>query len=290
VTEEERKNNQLEDLLSNTFSLTADTTVEEVMTAVRDDGIDTIEQLVERYLTVAKSNLDGRDRSHSMMERAFSDHLKTSETAVRPIEHRIPECALVIDGIEVEPADIVRFNDQPLHLVAASRRGVPCLIGFTDNRIEQALYARMLLNAIRPERDLRDGTWTGPGTQMETPSMPEPWRYTSVDVDNAAPEAFGQVRMFSDKNWGGDWFWLDAGRAYLRLSKVPRAQVLWYSSDWNDVISSQSWTDCNVAYYQDLNRGGNVLIMPRLLSSTHTANFRQYGWDNYASSVANFGP
>ncbi|MFI6291864.1 hypothetical protein ACIBEJ_09790 [Nonomuraea sp. NPDC050790] len=136
------------------------------------------------------------------------------------LSHRPPRIALVVDGVEYDPADITRFDGRPLTF-ALDETG-PTLHAFTDGR------------------HLRAAAWAAAQTRPR--------------VQAAARE----VQMFEHHHYGGDWFWLQAGYYWPNLA-VKRRGGWPTSPSWNDTISSMSTNDCHVAYYDHIDLGGDSL-------------------------------
>ncbi|WP_204070599.1 hypothetical protein, partial [Sphaerisporangium krabiense] len=119
---------------------------EDVLEVLRENGITTLEGLVRRGLSAP--------RSASPEPVGASAPLGPGEASGGPaapngrVTHRPPSMAVVVDGVEHDPADLVRFDGRPLHFVASHANGEPRLLAFTDDRpLRTALWVASLTRA-----------------------------------------------------------------------------------------------------------------------------------------------
>jgi hypothetical protein len=100
------------------------------------------------------------------------------------------------------------------------------------------------------------------------------------------PFNYGQVQMFQDIEWQGNWTWCAKGQQIPDLRQVSRDCTLWWCGDWNDQISSTAATESWVAYYWDIWYRGNVLWQQ---PNQAFDNLVPLGWNDQISSVWDTG-
>ena len=268
---------------SNTFP-TADLDEGNVVARLRERGITTVEQLVSHTL----SNLrEGQPRPAQLIGVEKRD-------SEEPITHTPPQIPVTIDGIEHDPRDISRFDGTPLHFIFSRLPdGQPSLQATSDGG--QLQVARLIWRALNP----LDWQPPGPTPPVSPPGQPPPqppgpgsyvWppgggtsgQPVSPPPPQQPPGDWGSVQMFSDVNYQGDWFWLNKGYEWARLSKVSRGTVLFFSGDWNDQISSIGWTGGPVTYYEHANFQGSSMTIP---PKQPTPELVTLGWNDRISSV-----
>jgi hypothetical protein len=253
---------------------------EKILMALSAEGVDTIPELIDRLLafqnSMPRKPHDGALPAGHALTRM--DRLQPGRTE---IVHRPPLVPLYVDGLAVEPADIVQFNGEALHFLVSKlpQEGEVVLNAFTGpdylNYLKGAHAASF--GVPEPTFPLPIGGacgWMGtqPCVTHPSPSMP--------------PFTLGQIQMFSDIEFKGDWFWLSAGYAYPDLRKVKRACTLWFCGDWNDVISSMAGTNTRVTYFTDINYGGSSYTIP---PNTPFHDLRTLGLNDTISSIINWG-
>lgn len=263
---------------------------QEVLAALREDGITTLEQLVSRTLQKMR---DGRSTPTPLIGPEDGD------TSV-PIVHGIPQMPVTIDGVEYDPNDVRRFDGTPLHfLFYRLRDGEPILQALTD---QSPLVSARLIGLYSRPTDWPPTPTPGSGMPGQAPpGVVGPGGYdwvnggknegttdgaTSssgriIESPPAPPGDYDSIQMFSDVNYEGDWCWLGRGRQYARLSDVSRNKVLFFSGDWNDQISSLGWTGGSVTYYEHAGFKGSTLD----LHGSPVPSLTEIGWNDRISSV-----
>ncbi|GII89177.1 hypothetical protein Ssi03_71670 [Sphaerisporangium siamense] len=240
---------------------------EDVLEVLRENGITTLDALVRHGLSAPRSASPEPVRASVPLGSAEAPGGSAAPNG--RVTHRPPSMAVVVDGVEHDPADLTRFDGRPLHFVASHANGEPRLLAFTD------------------DRPLRTALWVASLTRGRTPAS------TGVESAAGAPFTRGTVQMFEHHNFDGDWFWLEAGYWWPDLTRVHHGPF-WSRSDWNDTISSMSATDCNVTYYEHINGGGSSFFSPAYtgdpLGGHAWADLNAIGWNDRISSVTNWGP
>jgi hypothetical protein len=184
----------------------------------------------------------------------------------RAIVHRFPSVPLVLDGEPVPDAGTLKaYDGQALYYTPLrSAQGVT-LAAFTSREAMMAQAGAM-----------RAGV---PRTALAALS-----EHVCTSNPDSLPE---QVCFYEHIGEGGDVKCLAPARAYPNLLQVGRVKVgWWYTSDWNDVISSVSWCRWDVTLYEHIDYGGSQLFLP---AGCNTPNLVELGWNDRASSVVNWG-
>jgi hypothetical protein len=255
-----------------------------ILEGLRAEGVDTIPSLVDRLLAFQNSTQreprDGAVPAGTALARI--DRLQPGR---KEIVHRPPQVPLWVDGVAIEPADIVQFNGQELHFMVTKlpQEGKFVLNAFTGPDYLNYLkgsHAASFDASWPPFTQVPPG-WGGACGWMGTqPCVP------SVSPPGSPPFTFGQVQMFDDIEFRGNWFWLAAGYAYPDLRQVQRACTLWWCGDWNDVMSSMAGTNTRVTYFTDIHYLGSSYTIP---PNTPFHDLRTLGINDAVSSVINWG-
>lgn len=250
--------------------------VDEIITDFADRGIVSLEDYVRSTLAATAGGSDPNTHGDCLAR----DALRTSFTVAKdkPITHVPPAVQLTIDGVVYDPADIVRHNGTPLHFVAYGKT----LAAFTEPRIIKAAIADGDFGGIMHTMGLTVGPDGQPfyqigGSTGGSRHVTPPWQVN-----------YGSLKMFSDINWGGDWFWLEEGWAWRDLTRVWRNKVLFFHGDWNDVISSVTCTASAVTYYEHIHFQGSTLTIPGHQPQDSRPNLHTVGWGDRISSVAHW--
>ncbi|WP_049567614.1 hypothetical protein [Nonomuraea sp. SBT364] len=225
-------------------------TEDDVLAVLDEAGITTLESLVQRALATPPPA-----RPEPIDSLRLLGPAAPAPAADAPLSHRPPQVAVVVDGVEYDPADITRFDGQMLTFVAD---GSPDrILAYTD------------------DRPLRAAVWAASaiGRAEGQPAM------------GTRPPTIGQVQMFEHHFFAGDWFWLPASHGWRDLTEVRHGS--WPGSDWNDTISSTGATDCLVFYYEHHHYTGSRLWgTPNI----DIPDMERIGWNDRISSVENHGP
>ncbi|MFI9592920.1 hypothetical protein [Nonomuraea sp. NPDC052265] len=143
----------------------------DVLALLRDHGITTLEALV------AKAVRAPRSAPPVPMDPARA--LARPKPA-RPLTHPAPAMAVVVDGVEHDPADLARFDGRPLTY----------------------LYHPERLTALTDDTALNGALWA------------------SARLRDPRPATQGEVQMFEHVEYAGDWFWCPARLGYNDLTDV----------------------------------------------------------------------
>jgi hypothetical protein len=173
---------------------------------------------------------------------------------------------MVLDGRMLQdPEELSAYNGKPLYYTPISSNAGLALEAFTsrDQMFAEAKEIRGRLSEAAVEAQSGRICTTNPD------SLPE------------------QASFFEHVGERGDIRSLPPSRAYPDLTRVGRKKVgWWYTTDWNDVISSVSWCRWDVSLYEHINYGGSQLW---LRAGSNTPNLVQLGWNDRASAIVNWG-
>ena len=276
--------------------------------AFNDDGIDDLEGLAEYMLKRIKKDFDVGKNEPRLIDFAPLGK-RTPQDVASGIVHVAPEVPFVLDGVAYDPKDINRFDGQALvfiPIVAAD--GKAWLQLFHENIgevIASYFQVRQLAALINPNDFSIPGLppptppGTPPGQQPPGgpvlvgcgyPGLPPcgqsqqpPPGPTPPPREPNPPITWGQVQMFDDADYAGNWLWLAKGYMWKDLTRVSRGG--WFGGDWNDEISSLSSTNTSCIYCEHINLEGSKLFVG---PNTPKHNLEVFGWNDRISSVWNF--
>ncbi|MBF9253587.1 hypothetical protein I2I11_09815 [Pontibacter sp. 172403-2] len=238
---------------------------------------------------------------------------RTPQEIARNIVHRTPEVPFILDGVTYDPTDINRFNGQALlfmPIVAADgSKWLQLFHDETSSVLAGYFQVRQIATILYPADFTLPGvsnpTPPGqpPGTsnpndpppinigvgcggitgipcgQSQPPSQPPPQHH-----EPAPPVNWGQVQMFDDADYEGNWFWLAKDFMWTDLTRVSRGG--WFGGDWNDAISSLASTNTSCIYCEHVNLEGSKLVLG---PNNPVPHLSALGWNDRISSVLNFG-
>jgi hypothetical protein len=242
----------------------------EAIEALRAEGVDTVEGLVDRLLAF-RHPLPRLTRGESVLART-----EAQPATLENIYYQPPQVPLYVDGVSVDPADISRFNGQVLNFVVTKST----LHAFTGNdhiTFLKGAYADSLASRSSLATAMRYPMTAAAGPRAST---------TADLLTFDCPFSYGQVQMFQDIDYGNNWFWLGANSVDQDLRFIERGCFLWWCGDWNDQISSMGATDTKVIYYWDINFSGPTLTVYPYFC---VPDLRVYGWNDEISSIWNVG-
>jgi hypothetical protein len=173
---------------------------------------------------------------------------------------------MALDGRMLQdPEELSAYNGKPLYYTPVRSNAGLALAAFTsrDRMFAEAKEIRGRLSEVAVQAQSEHICTSNPD------SLPE------------------QARFFEHVGEHGDIRSLPPSRAYPDLTRVGRKKVgWWYTTDWNDVISSVSWCRWDVSLYEHINYGGSQLWLP---AGCNTPNLVQLGWNDRASAIVNWG-
>lgn len=186
--------------------------------------------------------------------------------APRPLIHRPTRLLVAVDGQPLDkPEAIASYNGTPLYYTPLHQDSGLALVAFTSRTL-------MLAEAKRQAEQLAQ---RGVQPAFEHICQQPPYNL---------PE---QACFYEHINQGGAWLCVPPGKAYSDLTRVGRTKVVvGYTSYWNDVISSVSWSRWHVSLYENIRYGGSELLLP---AGCNTPDLGVLGWNDRASSLVNWG-
>jgi len=231
----------------------------------------------------------------------------TPQDVARAITHVVPRIPFILDGVAFEPKDISRFNGRALIFTPLVQPdGSTGLQVFHDEVrpiLAGYLQTRQIASLLFPNDfpPIPGPPIPGPPNPPGTPSGQHDYpplvgcggitgiacgqsQQPSVPTPPLVPGTFGQVQMFDDSNYSGNWFWLAKSYMWNDLTRVSRGGF--FGGDWNDEISSLAYTDTNCIYSEHINHEGSTLLIgPNMPIS----DLSLLGWNDRISSVWNYG-
>jgi hypothetical protein len=236
------------------------------------DGVDTVPKLVDRLLDLQESQLR-KPHPGAVPTATVLAKMGVPSPGLKKIVHRPPKIPLYVDGVLLDPADISRFNGQPLHFVVGAKNpveGKPVLQAFTGSDYLNFLKATYIASLVT--QDLCPG---------EKPCyvVPPPHPNPNLPGTHNVVQACDEIEYFGEVLDVYPGFSLPDLRNLYRL--FP------FRGNWNDCINSVRPCYNNiVTFFSDINFGGNQLTLPRGYAAPDLA---WWGWNNTISSVTNWG-
>jgi hypothetical protein len=278
-------------------------TKEALVKAFNDDGIFDLEGIAENMLKQIKNDIEIQQTEPRLIDFAPLGK-RTPKDLASSIIHVAPEVPFVLDGIAYEPEDIRRFDGKALIFIPiVATDGSTWLQVFHEEIgavIASYFQVRQLAALINPSDFQFPGPQTPPPPGTPTPppvlvgcgypglppcgqSQQPPPGPTPPPREPNPPVTWGQVQMFDDADYQGNWFWLAKGYMWKDLTRVSRGG--WFGGEWNDEISSLSSTNTSCIYCEHINlEGSKFLVGP----NTPKHNLEVFGWNDRISSVWNF--
>lgn len=186
--------------------------------------------------------------------------------APQPLLHRPTPLLLAVDGQPLDkPEAITGYNGTPLYYTPLRQDSGLALVAFTSRTTMLAQVKRQ-------------------AEQMAQQAVQPAFEHICQQPPYNLPE---QACFYEHINQGGAWLCVPPGKAYSDLTRVGRTKVVvGYTSYWNDVISSVSWSRWHVSLYENIRYGGSELLLP---AGCNTPDLGVLGWNDRASSIVNWG-
>ncbi|MCC6287938.1 MAG: hypothetical protein IT249_08635 [Chitinophagaceae bacterium] len=284
-------------------------TRQSLVNAFKDDGIFDLETVAEHMMKRIKKDAEVQRTILRAVDFSLLGQI-TSKDIAKNIAHKVPEIPFLLNAVEYDPKDIIRFNSNALLFIPIKRRDgsewlqvfhediKPSLASYLQLRYIDSLINQLDFPGFPPQTP----PGTPPGTS--TPGIPtivgcggttgvacgappaQPPKNTPppTHVEPQPPITYSQVQMFEDADYSGDWFWLDAHYMWTDLTEVSRGG--WFGGDWNDEISSLSSTYATCVYCEHTNLQGSTLFLG---PNSPTPHLSKFGWNDRISSVVNYG-
>lgn len=264
---------------------------EEVTAAMRDEGLDALDLLVEVLAAATRKG----SRIAALARPVDPQRQPPSEPRRRPPDspHPVPGRPFLLRGTLYDPADVHRFEDRDLHFLAAPGRDD--LLAFDDRSVMESWWQSSLIAAnssYHPNKVLAaegDGTIDtstvgttnfGPGT-----GTPEGKVVVGHPGGSSGPEGFSMIpgggppkphtNFYEDVNFDGSRLELAPNRGYPDLTEVPWTFL--GTGDWNDTISSIQLVATQVAVlWEHVDWQGSTFTTTESVSQLE-------GWNDVAS-------
>jgi hypothetical protein len=276
----------------------ATVTTEEMLSALRAEGIGSYERLVEELVrAVRRAGTPPQQLGIDVLAR------ETPSALAERVVHRVPQVPLTVDGVGIQPEEISRFDGRVLHFVAGDAES---LAAFTDGRLVSIWLQISILAGIAtrgtrrsrvaqqvaPPYDLEPantgaaaGGSTRPGSGPPTggpfyhpPDLGTPGASGMPgNLGNGAPWTTTFV-LYQDIYWRGSQLVLQAGQGYSDLTEVGNGFI----GSWNDQASSISSSELIGVCGEHVNFDGSRLIV---LKHTPYVDLTSIGWNDRISSV-----
>jgi len=259
----------------------------DVVAALKEQGVDALDLLVA---VLARAGRPERPRDHMRpvdLQRMIAP--PDPERSKRTV-HRVPRLPFVLRGTLYDPADIVRFNGQELHTIAAPGRDE--LIVIDDPSImNNWLQLTYVSNSYHPDKVLSQfGGRSGElGTTDFGIGRGEPGggffgggEGPVIETPGHSPGLSGPPRaiFWEDANYNGASLELVAGYAYDDLTEVHHG-LLGLGGDWNDFITSiQTSVPLYAGLWEHVHQGGSSYAC-----FGGSLDLTSAGWNDRASSI-----
>lgn len=241
-------------------------TVEDVLRALEEDGIQDLQQLVKRQLAQAKAGRKALRRA-DMLGPSPKPASRARGKAQRPVT--VP---VQIDGVLYDPKDLHRFDGRVLHFVAPS--GKRPLQAFTGEQWPTMLRTYIQVRNV-------GSTLHGDDMSVIIGGPPQPPNGGTWPPPPNGVVIYPPAQFFSDAGFQGDHLYLNWQWERPDLTKLGRGDW-WDRKSWNDCISSVSPVP-NVGFLvlcEDINLGGASLSVPFAVR-----DLTPLGWNDRASSL-----
>jgi hypothetical protein len=110
-------------------------TADELLVAFKEDGTDTLRDLVVKWL----HSLEDEKKHNYLAPSRINIKLietQTSKERIAKTVHRVPKVSFILNGVEYDPKDIRRFNGTELHFVVGSKAvSRDSLLAFEDKAL-----------------------------------------------------------------------------------------------------------------------------------------------------------
>lgn len=258
----------------------------DVLLALKEEGIENLEDLVTRLLKMeTESSQDSRPPSRFDVQHLAAE---TPKELAASIVHQVPNVPFTLNGTAYDPKDISRFDGRPLDFaVTWSSSNDFSLVAFEDRNI-LTTYAQVMslsrLVGVGPWASSahyvgavgvygKEGPYEGPGKGGGGhPAGIPPG--TELPPSNWA--------VFEHAGRAGDQLTLPRSVMHMNLTQVSRNCFLGICSDWNDIISSIGWSSCTGLFCEHVDFQGDRIVLD---GHPMPPDLWQLGWNDRISSL-----
>jgi hypothetical protein len=189
------------------------------------------------------------------------------------IEHQVPAVPFIVDGVEHDPADIVRYNGQELGFIP-QKEGTELLVLKDKSVWGPFLRTAMLARAVGIALAPADGIQAG-GQRVTTPQSAR---------DLILPPNGPNLVLWTDEGYRGFDLVLQSGESRRNLLEVG----VWpWLGDFNDKLTSQWPTTSLAMAFEHIHFQGSFLWCGPNGIGAYT--YVAWGWNDRISSVINSG-
>jgi hypothetical protein len=260
---------------------------EDVVSALRNEGVDSLDILIEILARATRKGPGIRSRSRPLDVQRLSNNAATDRTS--QIVHQVPQLPFLLRGTLYDPVDIDRFNGKELHFLSARNRDQ--LVVIDDRAVMENWWqlTSISLNLSSVPHALSTNELAGGGNVTPT-NIGDPTVIVGKPGGSSGPEGFGppipappppqpHTNFYEDINYGGSRLILEPNRGYADLTEV--AYTFFGTGDWNDTISSIELVATGVAVlYEDVDWMGSTFT-----TTQNEPNLLSYGWNDRASAI-----
>jgi hypothetical protein len=252
----------------------------DVVAELRREGVDALDLMV--HVLAAATRKGARAQPVPRDPARLSSETPPELRAA--IVHPVPQLPFLLGGTLYDPADVVRFNGQELHFIAAP--GEDRILAIDDretmNRYWQlSMIAPMAVAADRKTLKAEPsgiGIESWPGDIESGPGGVQIGLGGHGPTTTPPPEAWST--FYEDDGNKGSKIQVYRGGAHPDLTEV--AWTFLGTGDWNDTISSVRLFGTQEAIlYEHVNFAGSTLTLRGDVSSLHP-----WGWNDRASGCS----
>jgi hypothetical protein len=266
---------------------------EDVVAALKDQGIDSLDLLVE-VLSNASSKRAAKPEPFSPIDPRRAASRQKVESV-----HQVLKLPFMLNGTLYDPADIKRFDGQELHFVGGSARE-PILAVDDRELMDRWWQFSHISRMARPmgdepaktltaEGDGDDGIDTmshgGGGAAGGGGGFPTDWTVEhpphGVGSGSSTGPVVNDAYFYEDVNYRGDKLYLVRGRAFPDLTEIP--WTFFGTGDWNDTVSSVMAHGLDAVLYEHVHYAGSTFT-----AQAYYPDLVPYGWNDRASAIATF--
>jgi hypothetical protein len=255
---------------------------EDVVAALRSEGVDALDLLVDVLAQATRKVPRGRVppclRDPQQMSNETPPELRAT------IVHPVPQLPFLLRGTLYDPPDITRFDGQELHFISSPDSSH--IIAIDDRaameRWWQFSFVSANLKTLEAKGSGTTSTTTWPPTGESGVGWPGTGGGPTLEIPLGPPYGgLGPPRTTFHEHihFRGSDIELEPGWGYPDLTEV--AWTFLGTGDWNDTISSVKLYRTELAtLYEHVGWAGSTF------STTHEPDLTRYGWNDRASGCA----
>jgi hypothetical protein len=262
-----------------------DLTAETLLAAFQEEGIGSLEDLAKRLTEALQEPIGVPQRVN--YENLFSR--PTPSDVLETIKHQVPKVPFILNGVEHDPEDIVRYNGQELCFIPQHQLDPPMLLVLAHKEVWGPFLRTLFL--IKAASESLEGYQYGglhweniPGPiPPEPPPLPPPTTDGGSIGGVASLPPVPDLKLYTDEGLQGDELILESGESYRDFTHIG----WWaFAGDWNDLITSIYPTTSLCMVFEHAGfQGSSLFVGPR--EGFH--NLTDVGWNERISAAINSG-